>query len=38
MARITIARYPLPYQRAAKALGQFLAKLKRLEKEREKSE
>lgn len=38
MARITIARYPRPYQRAAKALGQFLAKLKRLEKDREKSE
>lgn len=37
MARNTIARYPLPYQNAVKALGRFMAKLKRLEKDREKS-
>lgn len=38
IARHTIARYPLIYQRAAQDLGRFLAKLKRLEKDNEKSE
>ncbi|SEJ50395.1 HNH endonuclease [Pseudomonas sp. NFR16] len=38
ISRNSIARYPLTYQRAAQALGRFVAKLKRLEKEHEKSE
>lgn len=38
IARNSIARYPLIYQRAAQDLGRFLAKLKRLEKIDEKPE
>ena len=38
IARNTIARYPLAYQRAAQTIGRFLAKLKRLEKDNEESE
>lgn len=38
IARNTIARYPLIYQRAAQDLGRFLAKLKRLEETHEKPE
>lgn len=38
IARHTIARYPLTYQRAAQNLGRFMAKLRRLEEDDEKSE
>lgn len=38
IARHSITRYPLIYQRAAQDLGRFLAKLKRLEKDHEESE
>lgn len=38
MQRNTIARYPLDYQRAAQDLGRFIAKLRKLEAENEKSE
>lgn len=38
MAKNTIARYPLEYQRAAQDLGRFIAKLKKIEVAHEKSE
>ncbi len=38
IARNSIVRYPLTYQRAAQALGRFVSKLKRLEKDHEESE
>ncbi|WP_199885124.1 HNH endonuclease signature motif containing protein [Pseudomonas bohemica] len=38
MSRNTIARYPLDYQRSAQDLGRFIAKLRKIEAENEKSE
>lgn len=38
MQRNTIARYPLDYQRSAQDLGRFIAKLRKIEAENEKSE